>query len=96
MASFGERLRFSDRVNGYLKRLRAPVESHYRGVVKGIGPTTRAHLTGAHRFVQSEQRLDEIFAPYFRHTENTSLLNRMLYADTKVWLPENLLAKGDR
>src|SRR5262249_11942159 len=36
------------------------------------------------------------FAPYFRHVSGASLLNRMLYADAKVWLPENLLMKADK
>jgi asparagine synthase (glutamine-hydrolysing) len=37
-----------------------------------------------------------MFSVYFKHTENTTPLNRMLYADMKVWLPENLLLKGDK
>jgi len=37
-----------------------------------------------------------MFAAYFRHTKGASALNRMLYADMKFWLPENLLLKGDK
>jgi asparagine synthase (glutamine-hydrolysing) len=96
MAMLGARLPWSERVSGYIHRLGSPLESHYRGVVKGIGPRTRAVLTGEHRFRHAEQRLGEIFAPHFRHTGNTSVLNRMLYADSKVWLPENLLLKADK
>jgi len=92
----GARLPWSERVNGYIHRLGRPIEAHYRGVVKGIGPWTRSRLTGPDRLQRAEQRLDEVFAPYFRQSENTSSLNQMLYADTKVWLPEDLLLKADK
>jgi len=89
-------LPLGERVRAYLRRMGSRVEDHYRGVVKGIGLETRLALAGEERVRKSESRLDEIFAPYFEHAANASTLNRMLYADTKVWLPENLLLKGDK
>ena len=35
-------------------------------------------------------------AKLLRPVENTSLLNQMLYADTKTWLPDDLLVKADK
>jgi asparagine synthase (glutamine-hydrolysing) len=64
--------------------------------VKGISLETRLALTGSDRVRKADQRLSEIFAAYFRKVEATSSLNRMLYADTKVWLPEDLLLKADK
>ncbi len=96
LATAGAWLPFSERVKGYFNRLAVPLEGHYRGIVKGIGPRTREQLIGESRFRQSEQRLDEIFMPHFQRTGNASVLNRMLNADTKVWLPENLLLKADK
>jgi asparagine synthase (glutamine-hydrolysing) len=96
MVTLGSCLPWSERLAGYIRRLESPLESHYRGVVKGIGPQTRASLTGAQRFQQAEARLCEVFAPHFRHTQYTTKLNQMLYADSKVWLPENLLLKADK
>ncbi len=96
LALMGTRLPFGERVNGYINRFVKPLESHYRGVVKGIGAETRLALTGHDRFEKSEQRLDEVFRPYFKHTEHTTDLNRMLHSDVKVWLPENLLMKADK
>jgi len=89
-------LPWSERMRSYVDRIGAPLEEHYRGVVKGIGAGTRLKLIGDDRFQRSEARLDEVFAPYFSHTQNTSVLNRMLYADARVWLPENLLLKADK
>jgi asparagine synthase (glutamine-hydrolysing) len=64
--------------------------------VKGIPLETRLALTGDDRVRKADRRLDEIFTPYFRKVERASPLNRMLYADAKVWLPEDLLLKADK
>ena len=85
-----------DRARAYLRRAGTKIENHYRGVVKGLSLETRLSLTGPERVAQSEQLLDEIFASHFRNVKGASALSRMLYADTKVWLPENLLLKGDK
>jgi len=96
LALMGARLPIDERLTSYMNRIGEPLECHYRGVVKGIGRATRLCLTGGDRLEASEDRLDEIFGPYFRRTHQASALNRMLYADAKVWLPENLLLKADK
>jgi len=37
-----------------------------------------------------------VFAQHLKHTDATSPLNRMLYVDTKLWLPDYLLLRGDK
>jgi asparagine synthase (glutamine-hydrolysing) len=37
-----------------------------------------------------------VFAQYLREARGRSPLKRMLYADLKVWLPDNLLLRGDQ
>jgi asparagine synthase (glutamine-hydrolysing) len=96
LALMGAQLPLNERVSGYMNRIGSPLEAHYRGVVKGIGSDTRRRLIGDNRFGRCEQRLNEIFGSYFRQSANASLLNQMLYADAKVWLPENLLLKADK
>jgi asparagine synthase (glutamine-hydrolysing) len=96
LALAGSHLPLSERLNGYINRIVNPLEATYRGVVKGIGSRTRSRLIGERRLVQSEERLREIFTPHFNRVEKASALNRMLYADLKVWLPENLLLKADK
>jgi asparagine synthase (glutamine-hydrolysing) len=39
---------------------------------------------------------DEVFAEHLARTDATTPLNRMLYVDTKLWLPDLLLARGDK
>ena len=90
------RLPFSDRIRAYLRRAGTKLEQHYHGVVKGLSLETRLALTGPERTYRSEHQLNEIFGSYFKNVEGASPLNQMLYADTKIWLPENLLMKGDK
>ncbi|PYU63735.1 MAG: asparagine synthase (glutamine-hydrolyzing) [Acidobacteria bacterium] len=37
-----------------------------------------------------------VFAEHLALTDATDPLNRMLYVDTKLWLPDDLLARGDK
>jgi asparagine synthase (glutamine-hydrolysing) len=90
------RLPLSDSVRAYLRRAGTSIEDHYRGVVKGISLETRLALTGVERTANTAHTLDEMFERYFRSVLNASPLNRMLYADAKVWLPEDLLLKADK
>jgi asparagine synthase (glutamine-hydrolysing) len=39
---------------------------------------------------------DHVFAQHLQRTDATDALNRMLYVDTKLWLPDDLLARGDK
>jgi asparagine synthase (glutamine-hydrolysing) len=90
------RLPLGSRARAYLRRAGRRVEDHYRGVVKGIPFETRLALTGFDRVRRTDSRLAETFGTYFRRVEAASPLNRMLYADAKVWLPEDLLLKADK
>lgn len=38
----------------------------------------------------------DVFAYHLARTNATDPLNRMLYVDTKLWLPDDLLARGDK
>ncbi len=39
---------------------------------------------------------DQVFAQHLARTDATDHLSRMLYVDTKLWLPDDLLARGDK
>jgi len=56
----------------------------------------RLALTGSERVLKAERGLAGIFEAYRANEERISPLNRMLYADAKVWLPEDLLLKADK
>jgi len=39
---------------------------------------------------------EQVFASHLARTDARDPLNRMLYVDTKLWLPDDLLARGDK
>jgi asparagine synthase (glutamine-hydrolysing) len=89
-------LPLSDRVRAYLRRAGTPIEGHYRGMVKGLSLEARLALSGEDRVRRGDTQLDELFGSYFNRVRAASALNRMLYVDAKVWLPEDLLLKADK
>ena len=40
--------------------------------------------------------VDHVFAQHLARTDANDSLSRMLYVDTKLWLPDDLLARGDK
>src|SRR5262249_19108717 len=73
-----------------------PLEARYRGVCRGVTAPLKPQLLGFDGHARSDQLLDDIFAGYFQAAQKASPLNRMLYVDTKVWLPDDLLIKADK
>jgi len=90
------RIPLRGRAGAYLRRAGTTIEGHYRGVVKGLPLETRLALTGIERVAEADRQLSEVFAKYFCNVNKSSPLSRMLYADAKVWLPEDLLLKADK
>jgi asparagine synthase (glutamine-hydrolysing) len=96
MSSSLASLPVGDRGRGYLRRFGNRLEDHYRGIGRPVTPETKLALMGPQRFQQTQQNLCEVFNSYFKRVENASDLNRMLYVDAKIWLPEDLLLKADK
>jgi asparagine synthase (glutamine-hydrolysing) len=96
MSSSLASLPVGDRGRGYLRRFGNRLEDHYRGIGRPVTPETKLALMGPQRFQQTQQDLCEVFNSYFKRVEKTSDLNRMLYVDAKIWLPEDLLLKADK
>jgi asparagine synthase (glutamine-hydrolysing) len=69
-----------------------PMEQRYRGVSTGMPATLRQQLLGR----QGEGAVGDAFRACFEAVPKEDALNRMLYADAKVWLPDDLLLKADK
>ena len=65
----------------------------YRGVSRGFRSSLQARLTGQ---AETSAALDTVFAPVFENVSSASALDQMLYADSKIWLPDDLLLKADK
>jgi asparagine synthase (glutamine-hydrolysing) len=71
-----------------------PMSQRYRGVSRGFFPALQARLMG--RDAGAKEILDQVYDPYFQAVSQAHPLNRMLYVDAKVWLPDDLLLKADK
>jgi len=80
----------------YLQMAGLPLESRYRGVSRGFRPELRKQLLRQCDPNGPERVLDEIFLPCFQQTRGRAPLDQMLYTDTKVWLPDDILLKADK
>jgi asparagine synthase (glutamine-hydrolysing) len=96
LAPWLARLAPSEAIRSYVRMSGQSLERRYRGVSRGFRPETKRLLIGEERMMQSELRLHEHFDHYYSAVRGTTPLNRMLYVDTKVWLPDDLLVKADR
>lgn len=88
------RLSSGGKYQNYLRMAGLPLAQRYRGVSRGFYPAMQARLMG--RETSPDRSVDELYGPYFDAVAHTSPLNRMLYVDTKVWLPDDLLLKADK
>ena len=86
----------SEKLRRYVRMSGQSIEDRYRGVCKGFGTESLNHLIGADRTSSAEHSIDQIYRNHFRDAAGASPLNRMLYVDAKVWLPDDLLLKADK
>jgi asparagine synthase (glutamine-hydrolysing) len=70
-----------------------PMAQRYRGVSMGMPPELRGQLLG--RYGEATA-VDTAFQACFQTVPERDALNRMLYADAKIWLPDDLLLKADK
>jgi asparagine synthase (glutamine-hydrolysing) len=81
------------RYHDILRMAALPLEQRYRGVSRGFRPALQARLMGPTGWSHA---LDEVYGPLFDAVSRASALDRMLYVDSKVWLPDDLLLKADK
>jgi asparagine synthase (glutamine-hydrolysing) len=72
--------------------IEGPLEHAYRGVSRAFEEGGRARLL---RFGDLPP-VGTLLAPHWEPTRGLSPLRRMLYLDTRVWLPDDLLVKADK
>jgi asparagine synthase (glutamine-hydrolysing) len=96
LAPWAERITPSEVLRQYVRMSGQPLKDRYRGVCRGFRPETKRQLIGEDRSKRSNRHVGDIFGEYFKTVESTSPLNRMLYVDSKMWLPDDLLVKADK
>jgi asparagine synthase (glutamine-hydrolysing) len=96
MAPWLSRLAPSAGLRNYARMSGLPLNQSYRGVCRGLTRECQLSLIGHDRRNKAEGQLQSIFGEHFNAAGTTSPLNQMLYADAKVWLPDDLLNKADK
>ena len=77
----------------YARWASLPMEQRYRGVSMGMPAALREQLLGRQ---DRGTVVDHAFRSCFNAVPKKDVLNRMLYADAKIWLPDDLLLKADK
>jgi asparagine synthase (glutamine-hydrolysing) len=80
----------------YLHMADLSLEQRYSGVSRAFYPKAKQSLMRRSSSSGSPDALSGHFAPYWSVANGTSALNRMLYVDAKVWLPDDILLKADK
>jgi len=85
-----------EKVRRYAQLAAMPLEAGYRGVSRAFFPDQKRRLLAGPGGNGFSTELDGIFAAHFGAVSHASPLDRMLYVDAKVWLPDDLLLKADK
>jgi asparagine synthase (glutamine-hydrolysing) len=72
-----------------------PLEERYWGVSRVFTEAAKRDLL-SERAKAGGQSVAALFKEYYRKTAGLDPINRMLYIDTKVWLPDQILLKADK
>ena len=96
IAPFLSRIAPSEKLRHYARMSGQSVDERYRGVCRGFGMESLNRIIGPTRAAAADRAVDDIFTGYFQRASAASSLNRMLYADSKLWLPDDLLLKADK
>jgi asparagine synthase (glutamine-hydrolysing) len=94
--SAAERFIPNERYRAALHAVARPLEARYRGVSRAFLPELRRELLPWESLRQTSERLDTLWDSSFQAVKNAAPLDRMLYVDTRIWLPDDLLLKGDK
>lgn len=90
------RITGNQRLSNYSRMLPLSLQSYYWS---RVGSPNRSH----HGFNSKAKQLfppckdtEDFLTELFGNCKNSSLLNQLLYIDTKTWLPDDLLVKADK
>lgn len=82
----------------YLRHMGLLLEERYRGVSALFLDGIKADVVNEDLRTAATKNsyLDDTFRTYYERAGSTTELNKMLYVDTKAWLPDDLLVKADK
>ena len=89
---------FGGKLGRYVRHVGLPLQDRYRGVSSLFldGIKTDVVNSDLRTSPTKSSFVEDTFRTYFQRVKSTTELNQMLYVDTKVWLPDDLLVKADK
>ena len=85
-----------DKLRKYVRLSCAPLDKRYLGVsLYDISGKEGLYTEEFRRTLDGYNGVD-VIRPYYEESRDMDVLNRMLYLDTKAWLPDDILIKADR
>jgi asparagine synthase (glutamine-hydrolysing) len=96
LPSFARSLVPGERNRAAFDGISSPLEERYRGVSRAFRPEMKRQLLPWDVERHGNELLASVFESSYQAAGRTSALNRMLYMDTHVWLPDDLLLKADK
>lgn len=94
LLNIGKYIFKKEKYQRYLDLAGLPLTARYHGVSNSFSPKAKQLLfpdTGAFA-----GQLERLFEDYYARVKTWSNLDKMLYVDLKVWLPDDLLMKADK
>jgi asparagine synthase (glutamine-hydrolysing) len=85
-----------ERNRAVVDSISSSLEERYRGVSRAFRPEMKSQLLPWDHERKGGQLLASLFESSYQAAGRTSPLNRMLYVDTHIWLPDDLLLKADK
>ena len=87
-----------DRIKKYIDWVSSPLTDRYRGTSADVTERIRGSFYAPDylRYVEKNRYTDEVFLEYFEDVVHRDKLSRLLYVDSKTWLPDDLLLKADK
>jgi len=86
----------TEKTRKYLHLAHLPLESRYRGVFNSDPSYKETLYTDDFRAALTVHPKADPLAAYYLKTQRYDILTKMLYADLKTWLADDLLIKADR
>jgi len=95
VASLAGILSGNRKIEKYARLLNLPLEQRYAGVSSVFSLDERKKLFAGMNGIMP-RNLADVVAPYYDRVRGREKLDQMLYVDTNVWLPDDLLMKADK
>ena len=85
-----------EKLRKYLHWIHSPFDERYRTVSCDVIPSVRNDLYTKEFNEVVDDSFEELFRSKYSELKDNSMLQKMLYVDTKYWLPDDLLLKADK